>query len=53
MGYIKIPPKYELRPILEALLDELSRGIAGGAPTVDPTKVDRIIESGNPDQRAR
>jgi hypothetical protein len=46
----KIPPKHDLRPILEALLDELSRGSAGVPPTLDSMKVKWIIDQGDPNR---
>jgi hypothetical protein len=46
----KISPKHDLRPILEALIDELSRGSAGVPPTLDSMKVKRIIDQGDPNR---
>jgi hypothetical protein len=47
MVYHRIDPKYDLRPILEALLDELSRG---SPPLLDRKKVEYIIDQGRPNQ---
>jgi hypothetical protein len=41
----KIPENYDLRKVLEVLLDELSRNTA-----IDSMQVQRIIEKGNPNQ---
>jgi hypothetical protein len=45
MVYNKIPENYDLRKILEALLDEFAKGAA-----IDNLKVQWIIEKGNPSQ---
>jgi hypothetical protein len=47
MVYHKIDPEYDLRPILEALLEELSRG---SPPLLDRQKVEYIIDQGKPNQ---
>jgi hypothetical protein len=47
MVYHNIDPNYDLRPILEALLDELSRG---SPPLLDRQRVEYIIDKGKPNQ---
>jgi hypothetical protein len=47
MVHHNIDPKYDLRSILEALLDELSRG---SPPLLDRQTVEYIIDQGKPNQ---
>ena len=42
---VSIPSEYKLRPILEALLDEVSTGTL---PLIDRSKVEWMIQRGKP-----